>query len=200
MAFRFLGWLAEASPLSLLTTEGKSPEPPGNLPVHSNRLCDLYVLYPLRGGGQARRPRIIQLFYFYFSACFLELFLGRIGFGLVGAFKHRLRSPLDQRLGFRQPQTGLYFTDSLNDGNLLVRRDGSDDHVKLGLRFSGWSSSPTGSSTAGRSSHHWRCGGHTPFCFELLHQIGDFHHGESAQVIYYFCYVSHVTFQFRRHP
>src|SRR6185503_12417917 len=75
-----------------------------------------------------------------------------------------------------------------------VRRQGLENYVKGGLGLSGRSSSSGGRATGSGDSYR-RGGGYTPRLFQLLHQVGGFHHRQFAQYVYNVCYVSHVSFQ-----
>ena len=106
----------------------------------------------------------------------------------------------DERLRVRQTEARLHFAHHLDDGDLLVGRNRGEDHVEGGLRFS---SRSCRAATGGWSCCH--CdrsrGGDAPLVFELLHEVGDFHHRQPAQLFYDSCNVSHVTFHSsRRQP
>ena len=136
--------------------------------------------------GMGRRPDaaapiIPQLLDFHFCAGFFELLLGGIGVSLVRAFQQRLRSAFDQSLRFGQAQSGLHFTHGFDGGDLLVRRNGSENHVKSVLGSRSRSSRATGGSATGSSNRDGRGGGNAPFGFKLFHQVSGFDDRQLAQ-------------------
>src|SRR5208282_1093777 len=142
--------------------------------------------------GKCRSRRGIRpLLDFHLGARFFELLFGGIRIRLVRSFEHRLRRAFHQRLGFRQAESGLYFAHGLDGGNFLVRRGRHENHVERVLH-GGRRGRATGS--RGGSHRHRRGGGHAPFFFQFLHQVGGFENRQLAQFLYEVCYVSHVTF------
>jgi hypothetical protein len=57
---------------------------------------------------------------FDFGAGFFQFFLGGVRISFVSTFEQGLRSTFHEGFGFREAETGLYFTDNLDDSNLLV--------------------------------------------------------------------------------
>jgi hypothetical protein len=180
-----------------LTTQGKSAafndEPAKTKTKFS--VCELIKKFKERPGEKTRRgsPDKLRLLDFHFRASFFELFLGSIRVSLVRAFQHGLRSAFDQRLGFRQSEAGLDFTNGFDRRNLFIRRSRNEDHVKRVLR-SGSRSSTTSGSATGSGNRDRRGGANAPFGFKLFHQVGGFQDRQLAQFFHDVSDVSHITF------
>ena len=114
-----------------------------------------------------------RLLDFDLGACVFELLLERFGISLGNAFLDRLRSAIDQILGFLQAQAGSG-TDDLDDLNLLVTGTSQNDG-EFGLLFSSSSSASTGRASNGDGS-----GGNAELLFECLDQVIQFHNGQGA--------------------
>src|ERR1700679_1835586 len=141
------------------------PRSTANLPKQPTFafLTSIKLLSRNDGNGAAtgrRRPKILQLLDFHFCASFFELLLGCIGVSLVCAFQQRLRSTFNQSFRFGQAQSRLHFTDDFDDGDLLVRRNGGEDHVKSVFGSRGRRSSATSSRSS--RSRDGRSGGNAP--------------------------------------
>src|SRR5690242_17805768 len=130
----FNGQLAKTA--TEFTTESKF--------IKRSRPCGLK-----RGDGTTPPPRKTNgLLDFHLRAGFFQLLLGGVGISLVRAFQQGLWSAFHQSFRFGKTQTGLHFTDSLDDGDLLVGRNRGEDHVKSvfgGGRCSGTTGSRSGS-------------------------------------------------------
>jgi hypothetical protein len=102
-----------------------------------------------RAGGKNRQPtHKTRLLDFDLGACVFQLLLEGFCVSLGNAFLDRLRSAINQILGFLEAQAGNC-TDDLDDFNLLVAGASQDDG-ELGLLFSssGSTSARAGPATA----------------------------------------------------
>src|SRR5262252_3744176 len=121
-----------------LTTQGKPAVFHGQL-ANTQPKCTTNLKLSkgpaFRGDKMGRRqhaaaPKTDELLDFDLRASFFKLLLGGVGVSLVRAFEERLGSAFNQSLGFGETQTGLHFANDLDDGDLLVRRNGREDHVE----------------------------------------------------------------------
>ena len=130
----------------------------------------------------------MELLDFDFGAGGFDLFLDLFRFFLGHAFLEGLRSAFDESLRFRETQTGDRGTNFLNDGD-LVRAAINEDDVEAGLLFSGFRSGATCGRTGGNSDGS--SGADAPLLFELLHEVGDFENGKTAQLVNEFSCICH---------
>src|SRR5476651_554022 len=109
-----------------LTTQGKSAAFNDEFAKTKTKfsVCELIKKFKERPGEKIRRSNSdkLRLFDFHFRASFFELLLGSVRVSLVRAFQHGLRSTFDQRLGFRQTETGLDFTNRFDGGDFQIGR------------------------------------------------------------------------------
>ena len=103
--------------------------------------------------------------------------LDLLGFVLVDAFLDGLRSAFDQRLGFAEAKTGDR-ADFLDHVDLLATVAGQD-HVELGLLFSGRGSSGRSSRSGGNRSS----GGNAPLLFERLGEVRGLEDGQFGKLV-----------------
>src|SRR5690606_30492822 len=109
------------------------------------------------------------------GAGLFELGLGSVGSVLGDLLEDRLRSTLDEVLGFLQAQARDELADDLDDLDLLVAGTLEDDVelVLLGLGLSGTGSRGTGSSNGDRSSS-----GDLEGLLECLHELRELEQGQ----------------------
>src|SRR5437588_9143349 len=113
-----------------------------------------------------------------------QLSLDRLGFLLGDLLLDRLGGAVDQVLGLLQTEPGQ-FAHHLDHLDLLVA-DRFEDGIELRLLLDGRRarSTPTRSRpAAGRGHHHGSGGADAELLFERLHQLGQVHRGQGADLI-----------------